>query len=228
MPLTRFGIPGVTTRSPRSRARRPASAICPGVRHIGFGSFDAKSWAPETSWNSVLTGPGQTAVTVTPVPSVSACTASAKLSANAFAAAYVALPGSGWKAAVELVIRIAPRPRRTIPGQVAGRQVDDRLDRHPDHLELALAVGLHERLVGAEPGIVDEQLGLERERLDLCGELVPARRRTEVGSDDLGADPVLVMQPAGELPQPVLTPGDERDAVATGGERLRERRAYAR
>ena len=42
---------------------------------------------PATSMNSVLTGPGQTAVSVTPVPLSSSWTASLRLRTNAFVAA---------------------------------------------------------------------------------------------------------------------------------------------
>src|ERR1700758_2627482 len=46
-----------------------------------------------TFWNSVRTGPGQNAITVTPVPRSSAATASLKLSTNALVAPYVAMYG---------------------------------------------------------------------------------------------------------------------------------------
>lgn len=62
------------------------------------------------------TGPGQSAVTVTPAPLTSWCRPSANTSAKLLAPAYSAFPGSGWKAAVDAVTSTAPAPRSTIPG----------------------------------------------------------------------------------------------------------------
>ena len=51
------------------------------------GSCSSACSIPAACMNSVFTGPGQTAVTVTPVPFSSSCTASLRLSTKAFVAA---------------------------------------------------------------------------------------------------------------------------------------------
>ena len=65
--------------------------------------------------NSVRTGPGQTAVTVTPEPRSSVRIASLNERTKDLLAAYTAEPGSGWKAAVEAMLITLPRPRSTMP-----------------------------------------------------------------------------------------------------------------
>ena len=56
-------------------------------------------------------------MTVTPFEASSEWVPSVRLSTNAFVAAYVAVPGIGWKAAVEATLMIAPRPRSAIAGE---------------------------------------------------------------------------------------------------------------
>ena len=67
--------------------------------------------------NSVFTGPGQTAVTLTPLPATSECRASLKERTNVLLAAYVAPFGIGWKAAVEAMLMTPPAPRPSIAGR---------------------------------------------------------------------------------------------------------------
>jgi hypothetical protein len=69
---------------------------------------------PATAPNSVGTGPGARTVHETPVPASSAWSASENDCTNAFVAAYVAMLGTGWKAASEATLRIAPARRSTI------------------------------------------------------------------------------------------------------------------
>src|ERR1700730_14359291 len=62
----------------------------------------------------VAVGPGQTAITWTPRPLSSNFSASLKWRTNAFAAAYVAIWGSGWNAELDARLMMPPVPRETI------------------------------------------------------------------------------------------------------------------
>ena len=75
--IARFPPRRLDRRLRHVRRRHPEDA-----RHLILGGS-----RPATSMNSVFTGPGQTAVRVTPVPWSSSCTASLRLSTNAFVAA---------------------------------------------------------------------------------------------------------------------------------------------
>jgi hypothetical protein len=63
--------------------------------------------------------PGHSAVTRTPVPRVSAHSASVNDSTYALVAPSTAMYGTGWNAAVEATLTIAPRSRARIPGRNA-------------------------------------------------------------------------------------------------------------
>src|SRR5262245_22763558 len=65
----------------------------------------------------VTVGPGQSAVIVTPVPRNSSATASLRERTNAFVAKYSAMPGPGWKAAVEPTLSTPPRRLEIMPGK---------------------------------------------------------------------------------------------------------------
>jgi hypothetical protein len=71
------------------------------------------------SKNAVSVAPGHSAVTRTPVPRVSAHSASVNDSTYALVAPYTAMYGTGWNAAVEATSTIAPRSRARIPGRSA-------------------------------------------------------------------------------------------------------------
>ncbi len=80
----RIGSPGTTTRRPASRPLTPAWAACSAVTQAGRGTALSNDWPPPTSQpatfqNSVETGPGASAVTVTPEPRNSWCRASEKV-----------------------------------------------------------------------------------------------------------------------------------------------------
>ena len=95
--------------------------------------------------NSVLTGPGQSAVAVTPVPFRSLLNTSVNDSTNAFEAEYVLCRGSGWNAGGRGDVHhraLAPLDHR---GNVDAAQVDDRLDVRAHHAQLAIEVELLER-----------------------------------------------------------------------------------
>ena len=79
-------MPGITTRLPFSAPSMPAFATSAAVDQMNDGP-GVSSLKPPASVNSVVTGPGQSAVIVTPVPFSSAETPSVKLSTNAFVAA---------------------------------------------------------------------------------------------------------------------------------------------
>ena len=70
--------PGITTRRPRSMPSTAALAVSSELIHTNEGTELAASLSPleMMSTNGVRTGPGQTAVVVTPVPLSSSCMAS--------------------------------------------------------------------------------------------------------------------------------------------------------
>lgn len=78
---------GTTTRLSRPAPSSAATAISSGVIQIASGVVSSTPLIPAVSLNSVRTGPGQTAVTVTPVPRASVRIASLNESTNALLAA---------------------------------------------------------------------------------------------------------------------------------------------
>ena len=78
---------GDDARFPLSAASTAAFATASDDIQKTSGSWSSACAMPATCVNSVLTGPGQTAVRVTPVPFSSSCTASLRLSTNALVAA---------------------------------------------------------------------------------------------------------------------------------------------
>ena len=104
------------------------------------------------------------------------------------------------------------------PRDVAALQVGDRLDIEPDQGQLAVAIEPGEAAVGADARVVDEDLDIEPELLDLCGEPVALARVGKIGDDDLGPDPVLARQFSGEIAKVLLAPRDQDDAVPAAGE----------
>src|SRR6266581_8531541 len=97
-------------RSPSSAAGAARTTCSTGTwRKSGPGpGFTLRPGRLATSWNSVWTGPGQSAVTITPQPHNSARSASEKLLTYALVAAYTAVPGIGRNPAEELTFKIAP------------------------------------------------------------------------------------------------------------------------
>ncbi len=107
-------VPGTTERRPRSIPRTAAAATSSGASETKPGTSDSTPSVPAISPNSVGTGPGASTVHETPLPASSAWSASENDWTNAFVAAYVAMPGTGWKAASDATLRIAPARRSTI------------------------------------------------------------------------------------------------------------------
>src|ERR1700759_2005984 len=70
------GPPGTTDPRPCSAAFSASATPRSAETWVNPGSLSASSWASLVAWNSVGTGPGQTAVTVTPFSATSAFTAS--------------------------------------------------------------------------------------------------------------------------------------------------------
>ena len=64
---------------PRVTARKPSRATSVASSHAKFGTWLEILFVPETSENSVRVNPGHNAVTRTPVPRNSSCSASVKL-----------------------------------------------------------------------------------------------------------------------------------------------------
>ena len=88
----------------------------------GHERLDARR-SPRPRRTRSAPGPGASTCTTRRVPASSACSASEKDCTNAFVAAYVAMPGTGWKAASEATLRIAPARRSTIGAQERERQL---------------------------------------------------------------------------------------------------------
>ena len=84
---TRLRRPGTIARLPFSAASTAALATSSADIQTKPGVLSSACSNPAACVNSVLTGPGQTAVRVTPVPLSSSWTASLRLSTNAFVAA---------------------------------------------------------------------------------------------------------------------------------------------
>jgi len=110
----RFPTPGTAVLRPRSSARKATATTRSGDIRRPSDAF-----SPATSKNVVSVAPGQIAVTRTPVRRVSAQSASVNDSTNAFVAPYTDMYGTGWNAAVEATLTIAPRCRASIAGSSA-------------------------------------------------------------------------------------------------------------
>jgi hypothetical protein len=115
--------------------------------------------------NSVLTKPGATAVTRTPVPRNSSASASEKLSTKGFARRVGCEVGHRLKrdlgGEVDHAATTACEHRRQQPA----REHDDGLDVQADELALTLRRERDERAIGRYAGVVDEQLDVELGRL---------------------------------------------------------------
>src|ERR1700733_2210266 len=81
------GPPGTTDPRPCSAALSASATTRSAETWVNPGSLSTRSWASLVAWNSVGTGPGQTAVTVTPLSATSALTASDSHSTYALDAA---------------------------------------------------------------------------------------------------------------------------------------------
>ena len=84
-------------------------------------------------------------------------------------------------------LRIAPRPRSTMPGQEPAAQVDDGDDVDLDHLHLVLGVGLRDRAERGEAGVVDQDVGGQAELGDPVEQPGAGRTVGEVGGEHGGA-----------------------------------------
>ena len=107
-----FRNPGMTSLRPCSIALTPILATL----SAGMTLQDSTPLRlmPATSWKPVSTYPGQRQVTVTPVPLISECMALENESTYDLVAQYTAIPGPGWKAAIEATFSIRPLPFVTI------------------------------------------------------------------------------------------------------------------
>ena len=70
----------------------------------------------------------------------------------------------------------------------------------------------------AKPGVVDEDLDVEPERLDAAREPVSRSRLRQVATERLGPHAVLLAQLVRELVEPGFAPRDEEHAVAAPGQ----------
>ena len=99
----------------------PAFATSSAVDHMNEGAISCSPFLnPAASTNSVATGPGQSAVIVTPVPFSSAAMASLKLQHEGLASPSTPPgPGSAGTRRRRRPCITAPRPRSVIPGRKA-------------------------------------------------------------------------------------------------------------
>ena len=114
-----------------------SSGLCQNSR----GSFSSPL-IPEASINSVFTGPGQTAVTLTPLPASLGVQGLAGGEDEQSCSPRTSPPfGIGWKAAVEAMLMTPPAPRPSIAGRkrLVRSMTTSQFSAH--HLHLALAFG---------------------------------------------------------------------------------------
>ena len=102
--------------------------------------------------------PGHTSITVTPVPRASSRTAWVKLCTNALVAPYVALIGLGWYAASDATLRMRTGAASLHRAERGVGESQQRDDVELDLVDLAVDVELGEAAVGAEPGVVHEEV----------------------------------------------------------------------
>ena len=93
---------------------------------------------------------------------------------------------------------------------------DDGLAVDPHHLRVAPFGHLPEAVVGAEPGVVHQQV-------DLDAELGHSRGQGGgIGAQVAGDHPCLGGKLGGQRIEPIGAPGDEHEVVPAGGELARE------
>ena len=138
------------------------------------------------------------------------------------------MPGTGWKAASEATLRIAPARRSTIGAQERERELVHGRDVELHHRRLVRRVGLGDAPVGAEAGVVAQPGDELLRRLDGRDERAPLLGVGEVGGHGQRLDAVLGAQRRRELLEPVGAPRDEDELVPERGELPGELRADAR
>ena len=162
-------------------------------------------------------------MTCTPVPRASSWSACVKLLTNALVAPYVALNGSGWYAASDDMLTIAPLLSLHHGLERSVGQPHEREHVQADRAFLVDDVEIGERAERAHARVVDEkvdrlddvtQARLDRGETWFLEEVGGERRRVHaVGGTELGGDRL----------EPGAVAGDEHDVVATSGERVDER-----
>src|SRR4051794_10732641 len=148
----------MTTRRPRSSPLIAAAATCAGVRHSGFGSPAAKSWAPDASWKPDLTGPGHSAVTETPLPLTSWCRPFREHQREALDARVERVPGQRLEAGGRGRDEHRAPPPLDHARQVARGEVDHGLRVDARLLDQPPAVDVRERVVRPESRVVGEHV----------------------------------------------------------------------
>jgi hypothetical protein len=201
--------PGMMERRPRSYASSDSRTTCSAG--ISPGTSPA-AVCPAISCHSVGTGPGLTARARTPVPRSSWCRASVKLSGERLAGAVHGLVGDRLHPGGGRDDDDAPPPSLDHRGEEGVGERDDGLAVDAHLLDLAVSVELHEASVGAEPGVVDEQVDAEPEVGDLAG------KRASLGGEVAGNDMGGAVKALGEGLEPIAATGDEDEVVPAGGE----------
>ena len=212
----RFALPGITTPRPAARPSTAARATSPAGIHMNLGSVSAASSSvmPAASAKPVSTGPGHSVVTVTPVPRSSARERAPVGQHEGLRGAVAGLSGQR----LEGGGRRGVQHRAAMPGDHAGHeqgaQIDDRFDVGAHQRELGGAVGPVHGAHRREARVVDEDVGVQSARFQLCRERATRVGIGEVGGNDLGADGVRVRQLVGQCLQAVGAPGHQGQAMA--------------
>ena len=134
----------------------------------------------------------------------------------------MAKPGSGWNAAVEATLRIAPVAGRDHRLQERAGQVVHGLDVQRDDAPLALDAGLEQRRDGPEAGVVAHAHDRALAGLEPRDQGAPRRRVDQVARLDVGVHAVGEPQLLRERLQPVGAAGAEHDVVAAPCQLARE------
>ena len=183
--------------------------------NLGRESAASASSSPAASANSVSTGPGHSAVTVTPRRAPPRPAPREYDSTNALHAAVAGLTGQR----LERRHRGHVEHRAAAPRHHPGTNVLHRWATASTSVRI-IATSRAGSLLwigpdGGEPGVVDQHVDGEAPLLDGGGERRRGRpRRVRSHGDHLGADAVGRRQLVGERPQAILAPGDQGDAVA--------------
>jgi hypothetical protein len=174
---------------------------------------------PVRAKKSVSVGPGHSASTRTPDPRVSCHRASLKDKTKALLAAYTAMLGIGWNAAVEATLMTRPCWACTIGGR--NRAVrstrDPQLSWILSRFALWLLIG--ELSVGADPGVVNEDVDGWSCIADLLGECGRRAWHRQVGGYDVDTQASVPLEQSGaKVFESVRSSRDEQKIDAMSGE----------
>ncbi len=155
--------------APRSKPAKASWAHWAALTRINCGGPPVMPPAePATSSNSLSTGPGQTWVTTTPVPSRSARKASLKPSTKCLLAEYAAEQGITVNPAPDPMLSTPPAPRSTmLHGDESGGQAGHGHNIGRQHLAGAAPLRPVVQGLVPQPSVVDQDVDVARLMVDL-------------------------------------------------------------